>query len=193
MRLFVIRAKKIYLTIEFSDDFHFCFVPDVFYFFQLNEWLFSSLELHSGANWIYLPAGLRLLSTLLLGGRGAIGLFLASLAVFTFNFAQIDFTTMLIASVISAFMPYLAYRTALNFGMNPSLENLSVKALFVLTFLYALLSSTTHSFWYWIRGTSTDFFSTLSVMFIGDLIGTLIVIYAIKFALMIIDRLPKKE
>ena len=164
-----------------------------FIFFQLNEWLFSSLELHSGANWIYLPAGLRLLSTLLLGGRGAIGLFLASLAVFTFNFAQIDFTTMLIASVISAFMPYLAYRTALYFGMNPSLENLSVKALFVLTFLYTLMSSTTHSFWYWIRGTSTDFFSTLSVMFIGDLIGTLIVIYAIKFALMIIDRLPKKE
>ena len=164
-----------------------------FIFFQLNEWLFDSLELHSGANWIYLPAGLRLLSTLLLGGRGAIGLFLASLAVFAVNFAQIDFITMLIASVISAVMPYLAYRTALNFGMNPSLENLSAKALFALTFLYALLSSSTLSFWYWIRGTSTDFFSTLSVMFIGDLIGTLIIIYAIKFALMIIDRLPKKE
>lgn len=164
-----------------------------FIFFQLNDWLFGSLELHSGANWIYLPAGLRLLFTLLLGGRGAIGLFLASLAIATTNMAHIDLTTMLIASVISAVMPYLAYRTALNFGMNPSLENLSVKALFALTFLYALLSSTTHSLWYWVRGTSTDFFSTLSAMFIGDLIGTLIVIYAIKFALMIIDRLPKKE
>ena len=116
-----------------------------------------------------------------------------SLLKFTPDFAQIDFITMLIASVISAVMPYLAYRTALNFGMNPSLENLSAKALFALTFLYALLSSSTLSFWYWIRGTSTDFYSTLSVMFIGDLIGTLIIIYAIKFALMIIDRLPKKE
>ena len=52
-----------------------------FVFFQFNDWLFSSFELHSGANWIYLPAGLRLLCTLLLGIEGAIGIFIAALAI----------------------------------------------------------------------------------------------------------------
>ncbi len=44
----------------------------------LNEWLFSGLEFVKGINWIYLPAGVRLLSTLLFGASGALGLLLVS-------------------------------------------------------------------------------------------------------------------
>ena len=49
--------------------------------FHLNMVLFKALELHSGANWIFLPAGIRLLCTLLLGVEGAIGLLIASLII----------------------------------------------------------------------------------------------------------------
>ena len=49
--------------------------------FHLNMALFNALELHSGANWIFLPAGVRLLCTLLLGLEGAIGLLIASLII----------------------------------------------------------------------------------------------------------------
>jgi hypothetical protein len=164
-----------------------------FVFFQFNDWLFSSFELHSGANWIYLPAGLRLLCTLLLGIEGAIGIFIAALAISLSNLAHIDFTTMLVSSVISAAMPYLAYRIALHFGMPPSLENLSVKILFALTFLYALLNSVSHSLWYRLRGVSPDSLNTFFVMFIGDLIGTLLIIYSIKFILVFLDQFRKKE
>ena len=38
----------------------------------INEWLFKQAEYLPGINWIYLPAGVRLLSTLLFGGAGAI-------------------------------------------------------------------------------------------------------------------------
>jgi hypothetical protein len=100
---------------------------------------------------------------------------------------------MLVSSVISAAMPYLAYRIALHFGMPPSLENLSVKILFALTFLYALLNSASHSVWYRLRGVSPDSLSTFFVMFIGDLIGTLLIIYSIKFMLVLFDRFRKKE
>jgi hypothetical protein len=100
---------------------------------------------------------------------------------------------MLVSSVISAAMPYLAYRIALHFGMPLSLENLSVKILFALTFLYALLNSASHSMWYRLRGVSSDSLSTFFVMFIGDLIGTLIIIYTIKFMLVFFDQFRKKE
>jgi hypothetical protein len=36
----------------------------------INEWLFKYAEFVPGINWIYLPAGVRLLSTLLFGGPG---------------------------------------------------------------------------------------------------------------------------
>lgn len=171
------------------------FVTSVTYyiFYQLNDWLFSSFELHSGANWIYLPAGLRLLFTLLLGIEGAIGIFIAALAISLSNLAHIDFTTMLVSCLISAAMPYLAYRIALHFGMPPSLENLSVNALLVLTFLYALLNSAAHSAWYRLRDVSPDSLNTFFVMFVGDLIGTLIIIYTIKFILVLFDRIRKQE
>jgi ABC-type Co2+ transport system permease subunit len=100
---------------------------------------------------------------------------------------------MLVASIISAAMPYLAYRIALHFGMPPSLENLSVKILFVLTVLYALLNSAAHSVWYRLRNVSSDSLNTFFVMFIGDLIGTLVIIYSLKFMLVIFDQLRKKE
>lgn len=162
-----------------------------FMFHQFNDWLFVSLELHVGANYIYLPAGLRLLTTLLLGIQGAIGLFIGSLAIAT-NMPGMNLVTMLGASIISAGVPYIVYRAALNFGMAPTLNNLSVKSLFLLTFIYSLSSSAAHAMWYWLQEVSDDFLGTFSVMFIGDLIGTLIIIYAIKFFLFVFDRLRKK-
>ena len=164
-----------------------------FVFYQFNDWLFASFELHPGASWIYLPAGLRLLFTLLLGIEGALGIFLASLAISLSNLMHIDFTTMLVSSVISAAMPYLAYRIALHFGMTPTLENLSVKILFALTFLYALLNSAAHSVWYRLRNVSSDPLGTFFVMFIGDLIGTLIIIYTIKLILVLVERFRIKK
>ena len=163
-----------------------------FLFHQFNDWLFVSLEFHTGANYIYLPAGLRLLSTLLLGVEGAIGLFVGSLAITATNMPGMNLVTMLGASIISAGVPYIVYRAALHFGMASTLENLSVKSLFLLTFVYSLSSSTAHAVWYWLRGVSDDFLGTLSVMFIGDLIGTLIIIYTIKFFLFVFDRFRKK-
>ena len=43
-----------------------------------NGWLFPQLELIPGINWIYLPAGVRLVATLLFGGAGAVGLLIVS-------------------------------------------------------------------------------------------------------------------
>lgn len=40
----------------------------------VNEWLFSRFEFARGINWIYLPAGMRLLCILLFAEAGAVGL-----------------------------------------------------------------------------------------------------------------------
>lgn len=160
--------------------------------YSLNDWLFVSLEFHTGVHWVYLPAGLRLLCTLLMGAEGAIGLFLGSMLVSVITNLNMDSTTLLVAAIISAGIPYSIYRAALYYGMPSSLENLSVKSLFALIFAYSVATAFAHSIWFWIQGVSTNFLETLSAMFIGDLSGTLIIIYSIKFFLFVFDRVRKK-
>ncbi len=160
--------------------------------YTLNDWLFASLEFHTGAHWVYLPAGLRLLCTLLMGAEDAIGLFLGSMLISATTSPNMESTTLLVAAVISAGIPYCIYRAALFYGMPSSLENLPVKFLFVLIFTYSLLTGFAHSIWFWMQGISDDFLGTLLAMFIGDLSGTLIIIYAIKFFLFVLDRFRKK-
>ncbi len=157
-------------------------------FFWINEWLFSTTALHDGANWIFLPAGLRLLCTLIFAGEGAIGLLIASLmSVFLRNDSMDDLTS-IGSALVSAGAPYLAYRAALKFGMPASLEKLSAAGLSLLALMYALTSSFLHSFWFAARGFFPDFLHGWSAMFIGDLAGTMIMVYLLKIILALVRR-----
>lgn len=157
-------------------------------FFWLNEWLFNMTALHDGANWIFLPAGLRLLCTLIFAGEGAIGLLIASLAIIFLREHSMDPLTGIGSALISAGAPYLVYRAALRIGMPSSLKSLSAAGLGVLALGYALTSSFLHSFWYALRGFFPDLLQGWSVMFIGDLIGTLIFVYLLKIILAMVRR-----
>ncbi len=157
-----------------------------FSFFWVNEWLFDMTALHDGANWIFLPAGLRLLCTLIFAGEGAIGLLLASVVIVYLRINSMDQLTGLGAAMISAGAPYLAYRTALKFGMPASLEKLSAAGLGILALVYALLTSFLHSLWFALRGFFPDLLHGWSAMFIGDLVGTLIMVYLLKMVMAIV-------
>jgi len=47
-------------------------------FFEFNNWIFSSFQYSEGINWIFLPAGFRVIMVLTMGLPGAIGLILGS-------------------------------------------------------------------------------------------------------------------
>jgi hypothetical protein len=151
--------------------------------FHLNMMLFNQLELHSGANWIFLPAGVRLLCTLLLAGGGAIGLLIASLIISFETYASMGVLTNLGSAMISAGAPYLVYRIALLNGLPETLEKLNAVKLTLLSLVYASLSALLHSLWYMLRGVHDDLLSGIVVMFFGDLIGTLLVLYTMKIVL----------
>ena len=156
--------------------------------FHLNMMLFNTLELHSGANWIFLPAGVRLLCTLLLGLEGAIGLLIASLIISIQIYGDMGLVTNLLSACISAGAPYLVYRLALINGMPATLEKLNAAKLAALCLVYAFVSALLHSVWYTLRSVNTDMLTGFTAMFIGDLIGTLIILYAMKIVLATIRR-----
>lgn len=78
----------------------------------INEWLFRYAEFVPGINWIYLPAGIRLLSTLLFGGAGAIGLLIVSWLVSFFYFFPDDFMRAFVGGIVATIAPYGVYKLA---------------------------------------------------------------------------------
>ena len=158
--------------------------------FNLNQLVFSRFEFAPGVNWIFLPAGLRLLSTLLLAEEGAIGILLASLLITHFIYPGMDGITGVGAACISAGAPYLTYRLALLYGMPSSLHQLSASRLSVLIVIYSMFSALLHQLWFVERGISPSLISGFGAMFTGDLAGTLIVIYAMKMALALLRKQP---
>ena len=150
--------------------------------FYANDALFSYLEHHRGAHWIFLPAGLRLLSILLLGRSGAIGIFLGSLLV-ALNMGQSTPLGMIVESLISAGAPLATYYLALRYGLSVNLKNLSAKSLFLLATFFAAASALMHSIWYANEGVAESFTTSFLAMFVGNLLGTIIVLYIIRAGL----------
>jgi hypothetical protein len=161
--------------------------------FYANDALFSDLEHHRGAHWIFLPAGLRLLSILLLGSLGALGIFLGSLLV-AINLGQSTPLGIIVESVISAGAPLLTYYLALRYGLSVNLKNLNAKTLFLLATFFAGSCALMHSIWYATQGVAESFTASLIAMFVGNLLGTLIVLYVIRAGFILVgDRWKRSK
>ena len=157
-----------------------------------NEWLFTQLEFVPGINWVYLPAGMRLLCVLLFADAGAIGLLLVSWLVCFFHFFPNDFLRSFMGGILAAAAPWLANRVAQHaFGLRASLTNLSPRRLLACIVLYSVASPLLHHIWFYVHGDSGNLLHGFFVMFIGDLNGTLIVIYTMKALLSLAPRGPQ--
>ena len=158
-----------------------------------NEWLFTKLEFVPGINWIYLPAGMRLLCVLLFGNAGALGLLLVSWLVCFFYFFPDDYLRSFMGGVLAAAAPWIANRIAQQaFGLRSSLTNLSPARLLVCIMLYSVASPLLHHTWFAVHGDTKDLLHSFIVMFVGDLNGTLIVVYTMKGLLSLLPATPRK-
>jgi len=149
-----------------------------------NELIFVHSEFVRGANWIYLPAGVRLLATLLFGFAGAMGVLIASWISSFYYYFPDDFLRAAVGGIISAVAPLAAYLLANNLlktGRN--LRNLTPAGLLLCVLLYAFLNSALHYAWAVVSRAGGHPAEVLVVMFIGDASGALLVCYVMKLLL----------
>ncbi len=159
----------------------------------LNEWLFKQLEFAPGINWVYLPAGMRLLCTLLFAGAGAIGLLIVSWGVGFLLFFPDDFSRAFIGGILAALAPWLVYQLARRlYGLDPLLTNLTPGRLLVLSVAYAVASPLLHHIWFAFQG-QDDLLHGFAAMFVGDLVGSLIVLYVVKLVLSLLARRKRQR
>ena len=148
--------------------------------FELNRLVFA-VEYSWGVNYIFLPAGARLFAVLLLGVWGAIGITLGSIYLVLQMGSPAGLLGVVLVGVISGFSPWLARQLAqcaLRIDTDP--RRLTAASLFKLSLLFALVSALLHQLWFFSVGQSPSLLQGFAVMAVGDLVGTLIFLYAVK-------------
>ncbi|NBV76543.1 MAG: hypothetical protein EBR59_11455 [Methylococcaceae bacterium] len=159
--------------------------------FKLNMVAFSYFETSKFINWVFIPAGVRLISVLLFGLYGVIGLFFGALA--TSYHVGIDTDTAIAVSLISVINPYLAINlTKYCLKIDELMQGLKAKQLLTISFFAALFNGLTHNLYFHAHmgaGSLADFMN----MFIGDFIGSLIILYTFSFLIKWLRRSIKPQ
>jgi len=154
----------------------------------VNELLFIQLEQSSGINWVFLPAGIRLLATLLFGVAGFEGLLLAGIYL---NFQHFDFHSDFRSwsgAVAGALGPYLAYLFAKHwFNLKPRLKGLTLPRLLFTGVLCGCMSPAFHHAFIWVQTGLVDW-PALAVMITGDVVGILVVLSMVKGLMALAER-----
>jgi hypothetical protein len=162
--------------------------------FYINHWLTQFLEAAPGVNWIFLPAGLRLFLVLVFGLPGALGIIAASMIITFYQGFGIDPLTIIGIGLISGFAPYLARHLVLrNLKIANDLGNLNINLVVTCILIFAAISSTSHQFWFEFRGLESGSLQNVLVMFIGDVLGALLLISLVKIVIDLYKNYHNKQ
>ncbi len=148
-----------------------------FYAFQLNQYWFAWIEFSHGANWVYIPSGLRLLFVLIMARLGGIGVALSSIAV-NYSYGDTDAHVFnIVTGVISGMSPYIARYLARRWlNLDPLLVNLTGRDFFKISVLFAVVNALLHQLWYFWMDKTQDFLASALAMGVGDWFGTVLVL-----------------
>lgn len=153
-------------------------------FFYFNQLITQPLEAAEGVNWIFLPAGIRIFITLILGYSGAVGLAIASLLINYMGFYDLDLQSIIGIAVICGVAPLLSRHFVIhNLKIQADLSNISIKQLLAVILVYSLLSSGLHQIWFGIRGLDSGSWNHFSAMFFGDFAGSILFVAIVKYGI----------
>jgi len=183
-------------NMKIIKTFSVVFLLTIVYFllFRLNNYIFSSYAFSSGVDWVYLPSGLRLVFVLVFINVGALSVGLSTLVIGYFYYFNGDLLTIVVSAFISGFAPWCARKICIQkYKMDPNLRDLSASALLKIALVFAVVSPVMHQLWLTWRGETVSFVRSTVVMAIGDLLGTLLVLYSIKFLMSGFSSLTHKS
>ncbi len=159
--------------------------------YHLNDWMFAVFEEGRAANWIFLPAGLRLIAVLVLGWRGVLGLWLGAVAT-TPNAAFFEDAwswESVTGAAAAALAPWLAVAmTRGRLDLRPDLSGLRAADLVLLSIVCAICSALLNSTYLLWHGFDLAAVGSPVTMFVGNVVGTFVVLYLFKMAIAVLAR-----
>jgi hypothetical protein len=165
-----------------------------FYAFKLNLYWFDWIEFSHGANWVYIPSGLRLLFVLILARLGGIGITLSTIFInYTLGDADahvFNIVTGLISGASPCIARYLAIRW---FHLDPLLVNLTSPDFFKISVLFALMNGLLHQVWFVWMDKTQDFLASTLAMGVGDWFGTVLVLATASLGIQIFKLMQSRK
>ena len=157
-------------------------------FFKLNALAFDQFAHSSRAHWIFLPAALRILFVLMFDGSGAVGLIIG--AYLTLPHSQSgDLPYELMLSVSSGLGPLIAIWLCRRiFPIARDLAGLRGKHIIALSIVGATANSMLVNGCMAIAGRWRGDLEQFATIFIGDMLGTVILLTVIAGAVMVVTR-----
>lgn len=160
--------------------------------YHFNAWFFAVTEFSSYIAWIYLPAAVRILAVLVFGWRGVTGLLIGNLLTSIPMFGAMSLDAYIFPS-ISAFCPLLAVMAGTYMmKIRADLGGLKAWELIVFSLLGAMFNSIAQNTYFLLSHKAGNWLPGLVPMFVGDVAGTLIVLY-MAFALLRLFTSPDKR
>lgn len=154
-----------------------------FALFKLNEWIFSDFEHTPNAHWIFLPAAFRPLTILLFDRAGAAGLVLgAYLTVYgTTGSSALHEAIFAITLGVTPWIAVSLGKWAMDIPRN--LAGLGARHIVLLSTLCASLNAVTLNGYLWTIGRLEGGGIQILTVFVGDLLGSVILLFIISTAL----------
>ena len=145
--------------------------------FQLNNFLFASIGVSQYISWIFLPAAIRMLSVMLFDWVGAIGLFIGAV-VTSDPLLNNNLTNAILLAGLSALGPVVAVTLCTRWLRIPvNLEGLSPRQLSLFALIGAICNVIPHNLYFYFSDRMQNPLDGILPMFIGDLLGTIIILY----------------
>lgn len=154
-------------------------------FFYVNSWIFSDLLYREGVNWVFLPAGFRIILVLVLGLPGALGILIGTWFLDREALGTSSVWLALLNGVVSGFTPLWVLKV-LERGKRSQhlLQEMTAHHLLNFTLIFAAASSVAHQLvWVLLGRDDVNIWVDVWPMFIGDAIGALLMLYAFKLLL----------
>lgn len=156
--------------------------------FQLNIWLFSDIHLTGFISWIFLPAAIRMLAVMIGGWSGALGLFAGAILT-NLSLLELEPFNVMVLAALSALGPVIAVHLCTRWLQLPGdLSGLQRSQLLVFAVAGAVFNVFPHNLFFYTTGLSYDAWSGVLPMFVGDLAGTLIVLYVASASIRMMTR-----
>ncbi len=147
-------------------------------FYKFNDWVFNQVKVTDFVSWVFLPAAIRMLSVLLFGWAGVLGLFLGSLASISHLVVDEPVRSVTLA-ILSSVPSLLAARLVQKAASIPlDLAGLQPRHLLLFGLIGGLFNSASHALYFALSEQSLEPLANFVPMLIGDTVGTLIVLYA---------------
>ena len=160
--------------------------------FKFNMVLFGFSEIIPAVNLVFLPAMLRVVAVLVCGWAGAVGLGIGVLSCMStedLSRSDIEIVTDVLINIVG---PYVGVAVGKRIMQVPdSLDGLTSNHIIMFSILGGVSNAVFHQPLHFMMPTRPAFFDATVTMFVGDMIGCAIMLYAMSFVFRMIAHFGK--